>query len=199
MSERLGLVDAFRTLNPTAREYTYVPNAAMNINRSRIDFFMISERLAVQKFKAAISSGLISKSFDHKKISLEFGIKTPKNFNKINDALINTVEMEVVVRTTVYESYLVHTDGNAFPGFRKNELLIEIGRINNNLRNYFSLKMAGGNEIETNRLLDEILAILETLPDPEFFFNLPLECEDDFFFEGLIMAIKTNTLSLQKK
>jgi hypothetical protein len=47
--------------------------------------------------------------------------------------------------------------------------------------------------------LDEARAVLETLPDPEFFFNLPLSCGDDFFFEGMIMAVKTNTLSLQKK
>jgi hypothetical protein len=26
-----------------------------------------------------------------------------------------------------------------------------------------------------------LLAILKTLPDPEFFYNLPLTCEDDFF------------------
>jgi hypothetical protein len=199
MSENLNLVDAYRVLYPNYHEFTYVPNAAANINRSRIDFFLISEGLAVQKFDVGISSGLISKSFDHKRITLDFGTVTPKNFNKIDDGLTNNVETDITVRSTVFESYLVHTDENAFPRYRKNELMLEIGRINNLMQTYFNLKINAEGANQLQDILAEASAILETLRDPEFFFNLPLSCDDDFFFEGLIMAIKTNTLSLQKK
>jgi hypothetical protein len=199
MSENLNLVDAYRVLYPNNREFTYIPNAAVNINRWRIDFFLISESLAVQKFDAGISCGLVSKSFDHKQITLEFGTVTPKNFNKIDDRLTNNAETDIMVRSTVFESYLVHTDDEAFHRYRKNELMIDIGRINNLMRIYFNLKTNAENENQIQNMLAEASAILETLPDPEFFFNLPLSCEDDFFFEGLIMEVKNNTLSLQKK
>jgi hypothetical protein len=116
----------------------------------------------------------------------------PKIFNKIDDGLINNVETDITVRSTVFASYLVHTDDDAFPRYRKNELMIDIGRINNLMRTYFNLKTNAEEENQMQDILAEASAILETLPDPEFFFNLPLSCDDYFFFEGLIMAIKTN-------
>jgi exonuclease III len=67
LSDRLDLKDAYRILYPNTREFTYIPNANLNINRSRLDFFMISTALAVQKFSTGIGSALSSKSFDHKK------------------------------------------------------------------------------------------------------------------------------------
>jgi exonuclease III len=82
MCDALDLEDAYRILNPNAREFTYVPNAAANINRSRIDFFLISSSLAVQKYATGISHGLVSKSFDHNRITLEFGLKKPKTLTK---------------------------------------------------------------------------------------------------------------------
>jgi hypothetical protein len=94
----------------------------------------------VKWFDAGISSGLVSKSFDHKRITIEFGKVGPKNFNKIDDGLTENAETEITVRSTLYESYLVHADTDAFPGFRKNELLLDIGRINNNMRTYFAFK-----------------------------------------------------------
>jgi hypothetical protein len=169
MSENLNLVDAYRVLYPNNREFTYIPNAAANINRSRIDFFLISEGLAVQKFNAGVSNRLVSKSFDHKLITLEFGIVMPKIFNKIDDGLINNVETDITVRSTVFESYLVHTDDDAFPRYRKNELMIDIGRINNLMRTYFNLKTNAEEENQMQDILAEASAILETLPDPEFF------------------------------
>jgi hypothetical protein len=50
------------------------------------------------------------------------------------------------------------------------------------MRTYFALKKNGGDENELNDIIENTLAILETLPDPDFFYNLPLTCEDDFFF-----------------
>jgi exonuclease III len=41
MSTNLCLHDPFRIFNPVAREFTYVPNAHRNVNRSRIDFFFM--------------------------------------------------------------------------------------------------------------------------------------------------------------
>jgi hypothetical protein len=66
------------------------------------------------------------------------------------------------------------------------------------MQNYFIQKKEGITEDIVHELLGDSLAILETMPEPEFFFEIPLGCEDDIFFEGLVMAVKTNTLSLQQ-
>jgi hypothetical protein len=198
-SDRLDLKDAYRILYPNVREFTYIPNANLNINRLRLDFFMISTALAVQKFSTGIGSALSSKSFDHKKIFFELGKKNPKNLNKIDDQITKNVETDIVVRTTVLECYLVHTDTDAFPRYRVNELLLEIGRIRYKLQSHIRLRKSNiNNGPVNNELIGEALAILETMPDLEFFDELPLTCEDDFFFEGLVMALKTNVLSLQQ-
>jgi hypothetical protein len=46
-------------------------------------------------------------------------------------------------------------------------------------------------------LLDNARDIFETLPNLEFFLNLTLACDDDFFFEGLISIVRNSTLSVQ--
>jgi exonuclease III len=83
LSEKMQLTDPFRTLYPVKREFTYVPNAWVSINRSRIDFFLISENLVVVLRDLLISPSLTSVSFDHKKIILKLGKKLAiQNFNK---------------------------------------------------------------------------------------------------------------------
>ena len=39
----LKLIDPYRMFYPTRREYTYIPSAIGMLNRSRLDFFLISE------------------------------------------------------------------------------------------------------------------------------------------------------------
>ncbi len=39
---RLGLSDPYRHFYPDRREFTYIPNAAANQNRSRLDFFLVT-------------------------------------------------------------------------------------------------------------------------------------------------------------
>jgi hypothetical protein len=123
--------------------------------------------LAVKKFDTSIGMSLSSKSFDHKKITLDIGKKTPKNFNKIDDSILRDDETDIVLRSTIFESYLVHADDEIFPWYRKNELLLEIGRINYKLKEHYNRKK--NDEQYNDFLLDEARAVLETLPDPEFF------------------------------
>jgi exonuclease III len=76
LANNLGLTDPFRALNPVRREFTYIPNARLNLNRSRIDFFLISSTLLPVTLNASINDTLSSTAFDHKKIRLEIGKKT---------------------------------------------------------------------------------------------------------------------------
>jgi len=68
LCERRNLSDPFRVLNPDKLEFTYVPRAGTN-NRSRIDFFIISDILIDCVSGCYISDSLISSLFDHKSIS----------------------------------------------------------------------------------------------------------------------------------
>jgi exonuclease III len=45
MAEVMNLTEPYRYFKPTSREYKYIPNARENINRSRIDYFLILESL----------------------------------------------------------------------------------------------------------------------------------------------------------
>jgi hypothetical protein len=47
--------------------------------------------------------------------------------------------------------------------------------------------------------MSEIGAIFETLPNQDFFEGLEKNCEDDVFFEVLIMNLKNNALAQPKK
>jgi exonuclease III len=67
-----NLVDPFRSLYPNKKDYTYVPSVINNLNRSRIDFFMITVTLTPFVKNCSISAGLLTTHFDHKCIYLNF-------------------------------------------------------------------------------------------------------------------------------
>jgi exonuclease III len=67
IAKNLSLTDPYRILHPVKREFTYVPNARMNLNRSRIDYFLIKSDQIDKIIKCDIAHALSSTSFDHKK------------------------------------------------------------------------------------------------------------------------------------
>jgi exonuclease III len=71
-----NLVDPFRSLYPNKKDFTYVPSVVDNLNRSRIDFFMITVTLIPYVKNCSISAGLLTTHFDHKCIYLNFNKKT---------------------------------------------------------------------------------------------------------------------------
>ena len=66
MARNLSITDPFRFLYPQRKEFTYVPNIAANRNRSRLDFFLISENIIGECRTVTIPPHLSSKTFDHK-------------------------------------------------------------------------------------------------------------------------------------
>jgi exonuclease III len=45
IASSLNLVDPYRFFNPEKRDFTFIPNIRNNRNRSRLDFFLISDNL----------------------------------------------------------------------------------------------------------------------------------------------------------
>jgi exonuclease III len=67
-----SLTDPYRIFYPSKKEYTYVPSIEANVNRSRLDFFIVSDDLMNQCNNCTISPSLNCNLFDHKCVSLQF-------------------------------------------------------------------------------------------------------------------------------
>jgi exonuclease III len=123
--DRFNLTDLYRYFNPELQEFTYTPRSETLKNKSRIDFFLVSDMLMNAVDNCKISQNVQNKLFDHKAISLSInekikpGIVRPTISNKdLNDDLL-----EFVVKTTVSETYLQHCTDNSLYGVNKNFLL----------------------------------------------------------------------------
>ena len=66
----LKLLDLYRIFFPTQKEYTFIPSAVGLLNRSRLDFFIISENVLLRTSSCNIPHSLTSTVFDHKPVSL---------------------------------------------------------------------------------------------------------------------------------
>jgi exonuclease III len=72
LCDDIGLCDPYRHFYPDTNEYTYVPFAAGAINRSKLDFFLISTNLLEQCVNCRIPHSLTTSLFDHKQVTLCF-------------------------------------------------------------------------------------------------------------------------------
>jgi hypothetical protein len=107
--------------------------------------------------------------------------------------ILNNPVISQRVRHLVAECHLHHSDPQAFPAYQKRILLEHIGLINH------KLNLVNKIGLENENALLEALDLLETFPDPDFFNQIPKECDDQIFFEVLIMYLKIRVLSEQKK
>jgi exonuclease III len=108
IADEIGLTDPFRILYPNKKEYTYIPSALNNMNRSRIDFFLISRHLIANIASCEIPHSLCSTFFDHKQIFLTLGSIKKQVKNVIKDAILKDVETQFHVQTSIMETYLQH-------------------------------------------------------------------------------------------
>ena len=108
----------------------------MQINRSRIDFFLISNPLFLHTTSSEISPTLQSSLFDHKGIYLSFA--EPKNITirkpSIARGIIKEPNLDIVVLCATYETHLHHLDRNIVNRDTINLKLETIGRIKHLLR-----------------------------------------------------------------
>jgi hypothetical protein len=203
--EKYELIDPYRYFNPDLQEFTYAPRSDAMKNRSRIDFFLVSESLLLNINGCKISQGLQNKLFDHKAVTLivndrtNTGIVRPAISNKdLNDDLL-----EFLVKTTVSETYLIHATDHVIKGVNKNFLLNTCGTIRRLIRECgppIELRVgeiadpdtAARRERMRNRL--QVLTGTLNLNNIE---HLNLNCDPDIFFKTLLLNIKNDTISHQ--
>jgi len=202
-----GLCDPFRMLYPTKREYTYFPAALEHNNRSRLDFFLISNNMCGKISNTFIENALLREMFDHKGIILEFrSNKFPKNKSILNKNL-KRWDLNIMVRVEALECYIHHANLNeVFDIGEKNRILISIGNVHRlmqdyNLRweNYFNEVEVNIDEIAIEGLKQEIMQEFENLPDMDWAQTLNLNCTPDFFFEALCNCMRNAAIREQSK
>jgi exonuclease III len=121
LCDEFNLSDPFRLLNPDKIEFTYCPRYANAQNRSRIDFFIVSENLNNSVRESKISTSLQNKLFDHKAVTVVFNKKSPRNNKRfaISSSCLEDDLLTFLVHATVAETYILHRErqqgqGNAF-------------------------------------------------------------------------------------
>jgi hypothetical protein len=64
-----SLSDPYLTVYPNKKDYTYTPFGDLSKNRSRLDFFIISENLIPFIGHCSISPSVLCSQFDHKNVN----------------------------------------------------------------------------------------------------------------------------------
>jgi len=205
LSEELDLVDPYRIFYPNKRDFTFIPSGLQQINRSRLDFFLMSKSIVPCCLSCNISPTLPSKTFDHKPVFLTFGRKKSASTHIVKDELLSDPMLRYKVGAAVCDVYIHHLAVN--DDFRldcKENLAAITGQTMLNLAEYQQKKMEMLTSQNTELILNEIaehehniIFFGNLLPDPEFFTGKQKTCDDDFFFEALCSCIKNETLSYQ--
>jgi len=201
----LNLTDPYRFFNPEKREFTFIPNILNNRNRSRLDFFLISEILIPFCKNSTIPHSLSSKLLDHKQVCLCFKSKRKINPQKINDRILKDETLEYSLLLHAFDTYVNHANiGINFTANEKANLSNRIGVLMNTSKRIQTLKLSGeqnGNipviAGEVAALTEELTTGIEQLPQIEYFENLELTCNPDVFFETFAFTLKNATLSFQ--
>jgi exonuclease III len=130
MCDTLGIKDPYRHFYPDRKEFTYVPNANANNNRSRLDFFLISDPLLLACRNCTIAHHLDSLLFDHKSVRLNFRYNKHVNKQTIKDTILKDIDLPNTVRCQVIEHYLQHAlICDDLPEVAKNNFLQTIGQV----------------------------------------------------------------------
>jgi len=201
----LGLIDPFRGNFPEKREYTYKPFGEARKNRSRIDFFLVSENIFPLCSDCTIAENFQSKLFDHKGVFLNIGkvkkasLKGPKIYNEI----VKEKDLEYVVWAAAAETYLLHLDRNQTSVRDIETGLLLVGRVKSLLReigpdpiHLTDLELNLQKIIDRERLVLILSNIVRDYPI-EAFRIFDRAIDDDLFLEILINNIRNDVTSYQ--
>jgi hypothetical protein len=96
----------YRYFYPDTREFTFIPFSEIATNRSRLDFFLMSETLTTQCINCRIPNYLSSMLFDQKQVTLFFRRDNPYKKQTINDTILRDSDLTEVVNIATIECYI---------------------------------------------------------------------------------------------
>jgi len=203
--DRNNLCDVFRAKYPVLREFTYVPYGTVRKNRSRIDFFLISEELVTHVTTCKISDAPATKLFDHKSVLCSLKrVKTLRKKLPIKNSTLNDPVIPIVAELTVTECHLHTVNQDQYGGRdRVNRALEAVANCWNLLRiggvhpKHVSLTELDVEYVQTHeRVQQEIREIMRG-------FNLPVlesldkTISDADFYSNLMLVLKNELYSYQ--
>jgi hypothetical protein len=201
----LELSDPFRTKFPNRKEFSYVPSDLTKKNRSRIDFFIVSNSLLHNITDCGVNPGLQNKMFDHKAVFLSTIPKksTSPTIPTISHKILLDPDLDYVVALAVAETYLSCTSCPRQGGW--GDLLLELGQAKNKLRRAApsSVHMSPGDrsefeELTREGLIAEVREFLDEFPYPLLRDGpLAADLDPDFFMEGLMNNVRNEVISHQ--
>ena len=80
MASEFGLFDPYRVMYPSKCSFTYSPYGKVRLNRSRLDFFVVSSNVLDDLAHCECSFAVTVKLFDHKSVTMVLG--NPKLMHK---------------------------------------------------------------------------------------------------------------------
>jgi hypothetical protein len=204
------MLDPFRALYPTKRDYTYLPFGTVRLNRSRIDFFVISASILNSVSDCSINDAVSCKLFDHKQVNLLLNssktahpAKTRLSNSYLTDECLRFSVDIAARRTHLYSLDCVMLNG-INTGFRDRELT----RVSEALNQYQGLlkimeaKAKQGIDIELDeevkvykqrlRMLFEEMAPLADIE------RIAKSCVHSAFFTALIDEVRNAGSKTQK-
>jgi exonuclease III len=201
----LMLFDPFRYLHPDKRDYTYLPRVRDKKNRSRLDFFIVSCPVLNSVTNCKILPAKQNCLFDHKAIELELGKKnTPvRRQPRINNANLNIDILEILVETTVAETYLIHLEEGELEPQVKADLLLQVGLLKRDLRAVpYPYELWPNNSYDAGDVVRRILQMEQIRNrcdgfDLENLKNLKLSTDSLFFMEVLLNNVRNETIGFQ--
>jgi hypothetical protein len=208
MARTLSVTDPFRFLYPHRKEFTFIPNIAANRNRSRLDFFLVSENVIGECKSVKIPHNLSSKTFDHKPVEIFFSRHFSSNTQVIKNSILKDPLLFTVLKAYTFDCYNSHALLNDF--FTVNNRTTISRKIDTILREVANIKQLNLERVQENDnaaldLIDQRINLMENrignlfleLPGLDFFENLESTVSDDVFFETLAITLKNEALSFQ--
>jgi hypothetical protein len=205
LCNELQMSDPFRALYPTKIDFSYNPRRADAVNRSRIDFFIISDDILNSIDDCYILENLQSSLFDHKAVNLTFSGHNNRG-NKvasISNKILKDPDSSLIVDIACKEAYIIYQDR---PNQEKDSLLRKIGQCRKLLReagpcfNFYGLEDDGEDREERHLQREQKINMVNDLRFQEDLcavLDLPTNIEPDFFFDMLINHVKNELVSYQ--
>lgn len=112
MIKELGLVDVWRLLHPSERDFTFM--SQVHGSYSRLDYFLTLKKDAFRIKDSTIEPMTIS---DHSPVTvnLDLGLENHTKYWRINVSLLADIHLREEIRSAITEYFALNDDGNVSP------------------------------------------------------------------------------------
>jgi hypothetical protein len=207
LSDKYGLTDPFRVMYPEKKSYSYSPFGTTRLNRSRIDFFIVSIGLLSGIKDCGIFPGKLSTQFDHKPIFLKFKQVKIKRQEGLKSWFLDDDLVRMSTELAALQTYSFYIDRNIHLD-TANQLVNAINILTANITQCLSIKSEHASnytgESEFNDLLlsakvAEHKLALESVPDWDTLCSLSRTIDDKEFFLALTNHVLDRVSTPQAK